>query len=133
MNRLLPFEPESPSDIIPVHTSGYGTRGAIPTWVIDRPQDSYFGCLESEYGDLWVIIATADCITMSGGYLGWEQVHLLKPSIEMLNGFSEGKGRWPTHIPLDKATRSWVSACLRNIGLRFSYEREHQKGESEER
>lgn len=132
MNRPLPLEPEVSSDVIPVRPSGYGTRGPIPRWVINRPQDSYFGCFESEYGDVWVVIGTADCITMSGGYLGWEQVHLLKPSPEVLEQFSEGKGSWPTHITLDKATRSWLSACLQIIGLRFSNERGHTKDENEE-
>ncbi len=69
---------EPTEDVILVRNQHVPSCGSLPEWARERPEGSYFGYFEIEYGEQWVFLATEDYAQLAGGHGGWEHVYRLE-------------------------------------------------------
>lgn len=102
--------------------------GRLPEWARERPEGSYFGYFENEFGEQWIFLATKGSVRLAGGDLGWEQVHeLLQPNWRDVDEWltihadlekDELRGSWPT-VTMNAAESDWLRAVATAAAARF--------------
>lgn len=90
------------------------TAGPLPQWAVERPQGSYFGYFQNEFGDQWVLVAFEGRIRLAGGPEGWGNVRQFWPTEEdrLLMEESPGGVTWPEDLVMNRDERLWLMGCL---------------------
>lgn len=116
-------------DFIAIPNHHVPACGALPSWVREHAEGSYFGYFENELGEQWVFQATRDYAQLAGGDAGWSRVFRIEnPNWFAVDEWLFGKADleanavnpgWPG-ILLEGLEAAWLRMVVPSAAQRFT-------------